>query len=212
MVVYLDESGALNRKPKERFFVIASLSTYNKETRKSLKNLGKSLHKKHCIPKNLDEIHASQLAFPAKQNILSRLNSRSNFHLDYIVADKKHIHKNLFDRKDLSYNYLMSHLTKKLIRGVDTDIQFILDEHTIKAGSLNSLEDYLNIEAKTKWGYRHNISVELIDSKDCKGVQLVDVVANSVFAKYNYNANHLYTLSDVNFRHRVRFPYQKFGN
>jgi hypothetical protein len=210
MVFYIDESGALNYKPKERFFVITALGIQDKDVRKKLKNIARRAHRKHCIPNNLLEIHGSELTFEAKQDILFKLNKESDIFLDYIVADKKHILQSLFSRKDLTYNYLMAHLVKKITKGLEQDVQLLIDEHTVKAGSLNSLEDYLNIEARTKWDFKYNIKVQIINSKHSKGVQLVDVVANSIFAKYNYKKHHLYNISEDNFRYRIRFPYQKF--
>jgi len=211
LVVYLDESGALNNVHKERYFVISALITENEPHRKKLKNLCKRMYVKHCIPAGLDEIHANRLNFPSKQDILKKLNALGCFHLDYIVVDKKHIKPHLFKEKNICYNYLVAQLVKKIIKIYQEPIQILLDNHTIKAGSLNSLQDYIVTEARAKWDYIHPIEVRLMDSKTCKGIQLVDVVSNSIYAKYNYNVRHLYNLNSPNYRHKVKFPYVKFG-
>jgi len=210
-VIYLDESGALNNKPKERYFVIGALVTENNTHRKSLKNLHSRLFVDHCLPNKLDELHASSLNFPAKQDILNKLNKLACFHLDYLTADKNHLIPSLFKEKNICYNYLIGRLIKKCISSYKESITILLDNHSIKTTSLNSLKDYILIEARTRWRFDWPISIEMCDSKQCKGIQIVDVVANAVFAKYNYGAQHLYNLCEPNFRYRTKFPFEKFG-
>ncbi len=210
-VIYLDESGALNNKPKERYFVIAGLVTENVAHRNSLKNLHSRLFVDHCLKNGFTELHASLLSFPAKQDILNRLNKLGCFHLDYLVADKNHLIPSLFQEKNICYNYLVGRLIKKCIASYREPVTILLDNHSIKTTSLNSLEDYLIIEARTRWRFDFPIEIKMFDSKNCKGIQLVDVVANAVFAKYNYNAQHLYNVCEPNFRHRTKFPFEKFG-
>ncbi len=211
LVIYLDESGALNNVEKERYFVISAMATATKQHRKTLSNLGRKLHVTHCIPRNLDEIHASDLDFPAKQDILSRMNELGCFVLDYIVVDKKYIKPLLFKEKNICYNFLVAQLLKKIMRVYKEPMQILLDNHTIKAGSLNSLRDYIVTEARAKWNFEYEIDLNLIDSKQCKCIQLIDVVSNAIYAKYNYGKRHLYDLSAPNYRFKIKFPFQKFG-
>ncbi|PIR78693.1 MAG: hypothetical protein COU28_00165 [Candidatus Magasanikbacteria bacterium CG10_big_fil_rev_8_21_14_0_10_36_16] len=211
IVIYLDESGALNNIKKQRYFVIGALVTEKEIDRKKLKNLYRRLYVKHCIPNKIDELHANKLDFTVKQDILQSLSNLACFRLDYIVIDKVYINPELYKEKNICYNYLVTQLVKKIVKNYQKDIQIILDNHTIKVKSLNSLRDHILIEARTKWNFNHDIEVVLMDSKNSKGVQLVDVVANAIFAKYNYNKIHLYNINDTNYRHRIRFPYAKFG-
>jgi|SRR3989344_3543979 len=210
-VIYLDESGALNYKPKERYFVIGALITEDETHRKSLKNLHSRLFVNHCLPNGLDELHASSLNFCAKQDILNRLNKLGCFRLDYLVADKNHLIPSLFKEKNICYNYLVGQLVKKCILSYKEPLIILLDNHSIKTTSLNSLKDYILIEARAHWRFDWPISIEMCDSKKCKGIQLIGVVANAIFAKYNYEAHHLYNLCEQNFRYRIRFPFEKFG-
>ena len=210
-VIYLDESGALNNKPKERYFVIGALVTEDDSHRRKLKNLYGRLFVEHCLPNGFEELHANVLSFPIKQDILKRLNKLGCFHLDYLVADKNHLIPSLFKEKNICYNYLVGRLVKKCILSYHESVTILIDNHSIKTTSLNSLKDYLLIEARTRWRFDWPIQVEMFNSKKCKGVQLVDVVSNAVFAKYNYNAEHLYNLCESNFRHRKKFPFEKFG-
>ncbi|MDD2656042.1 MAG: DUF3800 domain-containing protein [Patescibacteria group bacterium] len=211
IVIYLDESGALNNIKRQRYFVIGALVIETEKNWKKLKNLYRKLYVKHCLPNKINELHASKLDLPIKQDILQSLNNLACFRLDYIVTDKVHLNPELFKEKNICYNYLVTQLVKKIVKNYQEPVKVILDNHTIKVKSLNSLRDHILIEARTKWNFNHNIEVVLMDSKNSKGVQLVDVVVNAIFAKYNYNKVHLYNINDSNYRHRIRFPYAKFG-
>jgi hypothetical protein len=207
MQIYIDESGNLGKKT--RFFVLASLIP-NKPKR--IKNI----IKRSCVKFGsgdsiLDEIKASCLSFPEKQNILMKLNKKDDFTCSYIVADKKYIIPEILQDKNICYNYLAYHLLRPIIRGVDDDIQVILDNHTIKVSSINSLSDYIKIEAYTKWGFKKNITFEYHDSKEYKNLQAIDVIANTIYGRYNYNAQHLYNLLNTKFIHCIKFPYKKFN-
>lgn len=209
MVVYIDESGALNNK--DRYFVICALITSTESTKKRIKNIAKHILAKELMKQGHKEIHANKLGVDIKQNILNKLNALDDFSLGYIVADKKRIIEQLYKEKNICYNYLIGHLLKSIIKSCNEDIHIILDNHTIKVGSLNSLEDYIKIKAYTEWNFKHTIKVEFMNSEDCKGIQIVDVVANSIFAKFNYNKEHLYNISSKHFVHKIYFPYSKFG-
>ncbi len=211
-VIYLDESGALNNKPKERYFVIGALVTEDDSHRRTLKNLHSRLFVDHCLKQGFVELHASRLSFPTKQDILNRLNKLGCFRLDYLVTDKNHLIPSLFQEKNICYNYLIGKLIKKCILSYHEPVTIVLDNHSIKTNSLNSLKDYIILEARARWRFDFPIEVVMLDSKNCKGIQLIDVVSNAVFAKYNYNADHLYNLCEPNFRHRIKFPFEKFGN
>jgi len=207
MQIYIDESGNLGRKT--RFFVIAASIPQNP---KRIKNIIKrgcvKLGNQNCV---LDEIKASILTFPQKQNILTTLNDKDDFTCSYVVADKNHLKPRVIQDKNVCYNYLTSHLLKPIVKGANENIQIILDNHTVKVTSLNSLKDYIKIEAYTKWGFSNDITFEYKNSKKCKNLQAVDIMANTIYGHYNYNKMHLYNMLNSKFLHRIRFPYRKFG-
>jgi len=207
MQIYIDESGNLGKKA--RFFVIAASILQNP---KRIKNI----IKRNCVKLGdagcvLDEIKASVLTFPQKQNILTTLNNKDDFTCSYIVADKNYLIPRVIQDKNVCYNYLTSHLLKPIVKGTNKDIQIILDNHTVKVTSFNSLKDYIKIEAYTKWGFGHDITFEYRDSKKYKNLQAVDIMANTIYGRYNYNKMHLYNMLNSKFLHQIRFPYRKFG-
>ena len=77
--------------------------------------------------------------------------------------------------------------------------------------SKNSLEDYIRIEAITKWGFIHNITFEYKDSKDVKNLQAVHLIANTVYGHYTYQKEHLYKIIGNKFIYPIKFPQNKFN-
>ena len=159
----------------------------------------------------MDEIKASKLSLPEKQDILLKLNKKDDLSCSYVVADKNHLVPRILVDKNLCYNYLASHLLKPILRGANEDIQIILDNHTVKVESRNSLRDYIRTEAYVKWAFTKNVTFEYKDSKRCKNLQAVDLMANTIYGRYNYDKEHLYNLLDSKLIHRIKFPFSKFG-
>lgn len=202
MELFIDESGNLGRK--DRFFVIALLYPQNK---KRILNIAKHFNAKI----GGDEIKASQLSFPDKQELLAKLNHLPDYFVSYIAADKRYINSpRMRQDKNLCFNYLFMHLVQPIITQADEDINFIVDEHSVKVGSLNSLKDYVRVKAYYEWGFRRQINIMFTDSKSSKLVQMADVIANVVYNRYAYDRMNLYEM--LNIAHSIRFPYAWFGN
>lgn len=208
MLIYIDESGNLGKDG--RFFVIAALMPSNS---KRIKNLVRHAFVKYCSVNRLltDELKGSLLTFPQRQDFLKRLCNKDDFRCSYIVADKKHLLPRILQDKNICYNYLTSHLLKPLLRSASEDVHIIFDNHTIKVASINSLADYIKIEAYSKWGFTHNLTITYQDSKSHLNLQAVDMLANTIYGKYHYRKQHLYNLLVAHFGRKIRFPYDKFG-
>ena len=201
VTIFVDESGDLGTA--ERYFVIAILVPQN-STRIS------HFMRRFCIKNNLQEVKASQLTFTQKQEIFNKLNSVDDYTVSYIVADKQNIdNKKLFEDKNLLYNYLFSHLIKKSIVDNKEDISIILDNHSVKVKSGNSLCDYIKIKAFTQWDYQSNLDIRYTDSKNSKNIQAIDVIANAIYAHYTYDKSHFYNMVKIN--EAIEFPHGKFN-
>jgi len=204
MNIYVDESGNLGAK--DRYFVIALFVPTNI-------NRIKNIIKRHCAKNNIAELKASETTFPDKQNLVNKIIKLPDYFISYIVLDKKHItSQRLWKNKNLLFNYLCKHLMRRLVKNCREDINIIMDEHTIKVASGNTLKEYIQTTAYGDWGYKNTIGLRYLDSKSCKLIQASDLVANIIFAKYNYEKLHKTHLYDfLSIRHSVRFPYQNFG-
>jgi hypothetical protein len=199
---FIDESGDLGTKG--RYFIITLLAS-QKGRRIS------NFMRKFCAKNSLQEVKASQLSFPQKQFIFNKLCSANDYTISYIVADKFNIdNKKILEDKNLCYNYLFSFLVKKTVKSTQEDITLLLDNHSTKVKSINSLADYIKIKAFTQWGFTHDLSISYVDSKNSKIVQATDVVSNAIYAKYTYGKNHFY--SKLTISESIKFPYSKFGS
>ncbi len=200
--IYVDESGDLGENG-ERFFVIA-LIVAKKQNR--IKNIVKHF----CAKSNIPEIKASKLSFPQKQDIINKLNIFDDHRISYIVVDKKHINNTkLFEDKNLIYNYIFQHLIKPIIKNDSTDLEIILDNHSIKVKSINSLSEYIKIKAYAEWGVTRNIYMQYMDSRQCKMLQIADVAANCIYGRYVYGKDNLYNLLKI--EKSIKFPRDKFN-
>ena len=199
---FIDESGDLGTKG--RYFVITLLAP---QKSKRISNF----MRKFCAKNSLQEVKASQLSFPQKQFVFNKLCSANDYTISYIAADKLNIdNKKILEDKNLCYNYLFSFLVKKTVKSTQEDITFLLDNHSTKVKSINSLADYIKIKAFTQWGFRYDVSIRYVDSKDYKVVQAADVVSNAIYAKYTYGKDHFY--SKLTISESIKFPYSKFAS
>ncbi len=195
--VFVDESGDLGTK--ERYFVIALIIPQNGSR---IKNI----IKRYCAEHKCAELKASSMTFVKKQDILQKLSTVDDHLVSYIVVDKNNIqNQKLLEDKNLLYNYLFQWLIKPIIKAAGSDIEIILDNHSIKVKSLNSLSDYIRIKAYAEWGISYNITIKYIDSRDSKHVQMADIVANTIYAHYLYKKNNgLYGLLRID--KSIKFP------
>jgi hypothetical protein len=207
MKIYIDESGNLGQQG--RFFIITCLAPRN---HKRLTNLAKNCRVKFGNGIPLKELKGHDMNFPQKQYFINRLISINDFNFSYIVADKKHLNKELFERKNICFNYLVAHLLKTIIKSTNEDIEIVCDNRDIKVASGKSLQDYLQLEAYSKWGFKHHLCLSYVDSASHNHIQCVDIISNIISGRYMLNFGHFYKLILPFRRHHVRFPYQLFGS
>ncbi len=200
--IFIDESGDLGQKGS-RYFVIAAISPDNK---KRLDNIVKH----HCADNGTVEIKAYNLTFPAKETLLRKIGSVQDYSISYVVADKNHIDPILFNDKNLLYNYIYQWVIEPIAKSSTESLNIITDNHSTRVGSRNSLGDYIKAKAYFDWGVRNPISLQYLDSKACRAIQVADLIANTIFSKYMQDKDHLYNLLKV--KDSIKFPAGKFGS
>lgn len=192
--------------------IICAIITRTDKSRKRIKRIVQKRTAKIKATRPIDELHASDLNTAEKQDILNKLTAQNDYEVAYLVADKNHLIPELKNRPNLCFNYLFNILFKSLIIDYSAeDIRIIADNRTVSAGSKNSLPEYIMTEAYAEWGYQKNLVIEFIDSREVKGLQAVDLIANSIYAKYNLNKEHLYQMHGAHYITRIKFPQRKFG-
>lgn len=110
----------------------------------------------------------------------------------------------LFQSNNLLFNYLFSLLIRDTIRANTDDIDILIDNRTQKVASSNSLCDYIKLKAITEWGFNKNLNITYVDSKNCKTVQIADLVANSIRRKYFHHLTDFY--DRLNVVKSIKFP------
>lgn len=198
--LFIDESGDLGKKG--RYFVIAMLAP---QDGKRIVNFMRDF----CAEKGIQEVKASQLTFPQKQFLFNKLCSFDDYSVSYIVADKTNIdNKKLFNDKNLLYNYLLSFLVRKSVQNSNEDVNILLDNHSIKVRSVNSLVDYIRIKAYTQWDFKGDLSLSYVDSKDSKLIQAADLISNAIYWKYVHGKTNIYNMLQI--EESIKFPHDKF--
>ena len=210
LVIYVDESGTHDN----RYLVITALVTKDMVTRKRFKRCVGRCYVKFQQKCTHGELHASQLNFQEKQHCATKISSLAGYELFYLVADKKHTQKELLSRPNLYYNYLFSHLFKRVLSDYSNkQIHVICDNREVAAQSKNSLPEYVQAEAYANWGFMGKLRIDFLDSRDAKGLQAVDLVANAIYSKYNLKKDHLYRIYTNGSTRTVgiKFPHRTFG-
>jgi hypothetical protein len=154
----------------------------------------------------IHELHASQMSFADKVHTFNYF-LKENFKLSYLVIDKNNIDKNMFKNTNICFNYMVQLMLKDLILHVDTLKLFItVDNRNVKITSEKALEEYLNIELLKNEIYDKYVHVRYEDSRQHHNLQAVDLFTNAIYAKYNYNKSHFYSLFVEKVYGRVNFP------
>lgn len=198
--VFIDESGDLGCN--EGYFIIALLVARDP---RRIKNLITSFCKYH----KLSEAHAAHLNFPQKQFLVNGLIKQGDHDISYIVADKMMIkNKKLFHSNNLLFNYLFSFLVEDIIRSNSDDLSIYLDNRNQKVASINSLKEYIQIKAYAEWGYTKNLWIGYMDSKNCKSLQMVDLIASCIRRKYHHKNSDFYDKLEI--MKSIKFPIDSF--
>ena len=197
--VFIDESGYLGGA--ERYMVICCVVMDKKNWRKWGKisnQLLKDFNQKKARVLPLSEIKGSHLEYDEKAKVIDVVVSKIDFGVFLGVIDKQDQHYiNTFSsdsrKKELAFNYL----TEKIFKNIHASYtqgswEVFSDERNIKTTGKQSLEDYLNTRSIDEQPDTV-VKIHYRDSKNCKGVQLADIIANISFTNKEYNRNkHLY--------------------
>lgn len=195
--LFIDESGSLTKKyaSTHPYFVMCILRV------KDIKNLRKILKKfiqlnyqaiiaadhKNRIFKNgsFIELKGSSLSPDLKHQLARYLCHGHIFEVYYI-----HINNNLVDldftkNPSLAFNYVLGLLLDKHLRNgnlPNDDYLIDIDQRNLQVISINSLEEYLNIELKLKQNLIKSLNVAYYDSKDNLLIQVSDFFSNLYFS------------------------------
>ena len=195
--LYIDESGSLTSEFAfiHQNFVMCVVRV------KDIKNLRKLL--KRFIYENYQEIKSaddnnkifehgdfieikgSSLTANLKKKLARFLCNGNILEIYYIHVLNEEVKQYFYDDPSLIYNYVLYLLLERNLANKNLpydDYLIDVDDRNLKHVSINSLEDYLNIELKLKKRMVRSINVAYYDSKDNLMVQVSDFFSNLYFS------------------------------
>ena len=219
--LYIDESGDLGIKGG-RYFLISAIQI-DKENQKTLSRRASRViyrfKSRHNISKPT-ELKGWSLNNDQRMGLLDEI-LYNGIKVRYIVLDIKLTTMLLkkSDDKNACYNYLIQLLIKNLVvENPDLNkINLYLDNRSVKIGNRLSLKPYLynkiileQLEKNTDIK-RIEFNVNYLESESCYLIQWADIVANSLYKKYNSNDDRYYNKIKPYIIFESRFPSKDFG-
>lgn len=187
ITIFIDESGNMGRG-RGRYFTISCVvidSSMGKRLRRKMKRLTLEVKKNHPFKtwKN-GEVKASLVGKEERSALLSNLPEYVNIY--NIIVDKQHLKPHMFEDKSASYNYWTRLVIDNILRDNEDCKNIIInvDRRTIKTGSKNTFEDYINIRIKYELCRDIHLQVLYPESHTDYGIQVADFISNAV----NYTA------------------------
>lgn len=219
--LYMDESGNLGTG-MGRYFLICALEVDATLKSSIVKRAGRVIcrfKEDNNIPKTT-ELKGYSLSKERRNELLEKILYKG-IKVRYIVLDLKQTTMLLTkpDDKNACFNYLVQLIVKQVI-GEMPDIEKInlfLDNRSVKIGNRLSLKPYLynklvleQLESKRRVK-RIEFEITYLESESCYLIQWADIVANSLYKKYNTKEDLFYKKIKPYIVFESRFPSKKFG-
>ena len=218
--LYIDESGNLGTG-MGRYFLICALEVDPTLKNAISKRAGRVIcrfKQKNDIPK-ITELKGSRLKDDDRLELLDKILFKG-IKVRYIVLDLKQTTMLLAksDDKNACFNYLIQLIVKRIVEEYkDVEkINLYLDNRSVKIGNRLSLKPYLynklvleQLETKNNVK-RIEFDINYFESESCYLIQWADIVANSLYKKYNSNNEKFYAKIKPYIVYESRFPSKKF--
>lgn len=219
--LYIDESGNLG-SGMGRYFLICALDVDSDIKSTISKRAGRVIcrfKKKRAIPKTT-ELKGWSLSENDRNELIDSILYKG-VKIRYIVLDIKQTTMLLSkaDDKNACFNYLIQLIIKKIIDeqpGVEK-INLYLDNRSVKIGNRLSLKPYLYNklvleQLETKNNVRRiEFDINYLESDSCYLIQWADIIANSLYKKYNTNDEKFYNKIKPYIIFESKFPSRTFG-
>lgn len=220
--LYIDESGNLGTG-MGRYFLICALEVDLTLKNAISKRAGRVIcrfKQKNDIPK-ITELKGSRLKDDDRLELLDKILFKG-IKVRYIVLDLKQTTMLLAksDDKNACFNYLIQLIVKRIVEEYkDVEkINLYLDNRSVKIGNRLSLKPYLynklvleQLETKNNVK-RIEFDINYFESESYYLIQWADIVANSLYKKYNSNNEKFYAKIKPYIVYESRFPSKKFGH
>lgn len=220
--LYIDESGNLG-KGNGRYFLICALEVSNKSQKSISKRAGRIIcrFKERKNISKATELKGWSLAEEDRNELLDSIFYR-DVKVRYIVLD---LNKATFllekaDDKNACFNYLIQLLVKKITIDYPNieKINLYLDNRSVKIGNRLSLKPYLYNKLvleqleETDNVKKIEFNINYLESESCYLIQWADIVANSLYKKYNSEDEKFYNKIKPYIVFESKFPSRTFGS
>ncbi len=123
------------------------------------------------------------------------------------------------DDKNACFNYLVQLIVRKLLQNYSDleKVNLYLDNRSVKIGNRLSLKPYLyNKLVLEKLETTCNVKriefeTHYVESESCYLIEWADILANTIYKKYNLNLNIYYNKIKPYIIFESRFPSKNFG-
>lgn len=205
---FIDESGDLGSRGS-RFFVMAAVVFLNDSAVKKGSRLVRKMRKRLEV----EELKSSRLHFAERQTILNKLIAIDGADLFYFIAEKEQVSLLRGDYSiNLVYNYFAKLLMDEIFATYHAKMNITFDARTTKVQSMNSLKDYLLIDAYVNHGKkRDEVTIEQADSRMVNNLQLADLVSGTVYQAYTRKKRHFLDIMGRKIRSANEFPEASFS-
>lgn len=219
--LYIDESGDLGNNVG-RYFLICALEV-NADLKTSIsKRAGRIIcrfKQKNSIKKER-ELKGWSLKEDDRIELIKSILYRG-IKVRYIVLDIKQTTMllNKADDKNACYNYLIQLIIKHILKENHNinKINLYLDNRSVKIGNRLSLKPYLynklvleQLETKQEVK-RIEFAINYLESDSCYLIEWADIIANSIYKKYNTKDNTYYKIIKPYIVFESKFPSKTFG-
>jgi len=188
--VYLDESGAIHRNSRTKYFAVGGYFCF-KEDKNKITSLYKKINKIMKDDKQISldqEIKSYDMTDYDKINIFSNIQDIDSFYGCAKVFEKASMKKEIIE-SNIFFNYSVKLIFKDCIvpllnlSQITENIEFIvsIDNRNIRIGDLNNLETYLKTEFCLE---NFDFKITYYDSSSNYGIQLADLVVNTFYNSY----------------------------
>ena len=216
LYLILDESGNLHKNSKDRYFIIGGYLTNNALKARQLFRKELSTYKSNNNLNSISEIKGSMIKNSNKKTMLLSISNKmlkNNFYIPvFIVIDKNNLEKPI-ENVNILYNYFIKLLVKRLatLNLIISQANLIikLDNKTIKVGSINTLEEYL--QGEFYFDTKINLDkVYYVDSANNFEIQLADFICNYYWRCYERENTQIINIKFMKVE-ILYFPMYNFG-
>ena len=211
--VFIDESGNLGRGGQ--YFVLAAAVF---DTPQGIKRAARLIRKTQIMLAKdkpipiIEEIKSCRLSVPQRQRILHKLVAKADIDIFYLVVDKGKVELLRQSKpKNLVYNYFAKLLTDQIFSRYNDDFIVTFDQRSTAVKSMNSLIDYITINAYTS--HQHVIPTVQVAQKDSKthnNLQTADILAGTIAQAYCQQNRHFLSLIEERIVKGDEFPRATF--